>query len=120
MSPWPSSEAGRRRSCAPAASPSGVVTQPLAPELASLGPFFSVEIRQPDVFPAPPWQRFSALLERTDGRVHAVRAALADSSRRLTGDIDWRVAASAAHLGLVARLLAPAIGARSLGGPSVS
>lgn len=47
--------------------------------------------------------------------MHAVRTALARNAGRPVDDIASRVAASVAHLGLVARLLAPAIAAAALG-----
>ncbi|MBV9514844.1 MAG: (2Fe-2S)-binding protein [Mycobacteriaceae bacterium] len=53
--------------------------------------------------------------EELTGRIEAVRTALAQQARRRPDDIEIRVAASVAHLGLIARLLAPAIGAVTLG-----
>jgi FhuF-like iron-sulfur protein len=68
--------------------------------------------------PPPPWRPFTELLDqpdRLDARIHAVRTALAANAGRPPSDIDPRVAASVAHLGLVARLLAPTIAAAALG-----
>lgn len=48
-------------------------------------------------------------------RVGAVRAALAERAGRPAGQIEMRVAASVAHLGLVARLLAPPVAAAATG-----
>jgi hypothetical protein len=62
----------------------------------------------------------TALIADTDvmaARVESVRTALAHRAGRLADDVDIRVAASVAQLGLVARLLAPMIGAISLGDP---
>ena len=53
-------------------------------------------------------------------RVQAVRKALADRIDRQAADVAVRVAASVAHLGLVARVLSPAIGAVALGYPPIS
>lgn len=53
--------------------------------------------------------------DRLDDRVQAVRAALAHRARRPAADIEPRTAASVAQLGLVARLLAPAIGVAASG-----
>jgi hypothetical protein len=49
------------------------------------------------------------------GRIDRVRSALGDRVARQPVDIDIRVAASVTHLGLVARLLAPALGLAALG-----
>jgi hypothetical protein len=48
-------------------------------------------------------------------RIAATRAALAVRGGRPAGEIELRVAASAVHLGIVARLVAPALGAAVLG-----
>jgi hypothetical protein len=79
----------------------------LREELAALGPWFAV------AQPAPGWEPLPALLATPEpllARVAAVRAALG-------GDlVPVRVAASVAQLGLVARLLAPALGIAVLEG----
>jgi hypothetical protein len=49
------------------------------------------------------------------GRIDRVRNALAQRAPHQPVDIDIRVAASVTHLGLVARLLAPALGLSALG-----
>jgi hypothetical protein len=87
-------------------------------DLTALGPFFAVETHAPDESPPPPWQPMTALVEDDEpvqARVRAVRAALAHRARKQPDDIEIRVAASVTHLGLIARLLAPAIGAITLG-----
>ena len=88
-------------------------------DLASLGPFFAVETHVPGQLARPPWQPMTALVDGTaalPARVQAVRTALADGAhRRPPEDIAIRVVASVAHLGLIARLLAPGIGAFTLG-----
>lgn len=91
----------------------------LAAELAEFGPFSVVSIH--DSVSAP-WRPMRVLVDdpgALTSRVDRVRAALAASGRRDPEDIDRRVAASVAHLGLVARLLAPMIGSRALGYPVV-
>jgi hypothetical protein len=87
----------------------------LANDLAALGPFFAVQVHLPADPPPAPWQPLDALLHDLDGRVQAVRRALARSAQRPVIEIEVRPAASIAHLGLVARLLAPVVGAGSLG-----
>jgi hypothetical protein len=92
--------------------------------LAALGPFFAVDAHPPGEAPAPPWRPFREVAERPGplgkgalpDRIASVRAALATAGGRPAGEIDPRAAASAAHLGLVARLAAPALGAAALGG----
>jgi hypothetical protein len=89
-------------------------------ELASLGAFFAVGVHSPGAAPAAPWRPGSELAGPSDAlaaRVGAVRAALAARDGRSTGDVEPRVAGSAVHLGLVARLIAPALGAAVLGCP---
>jgi hypothetical protein len=73
--------------------------------------------------PSAPWQRLSDLvddIEALEQRVHAVRIALGSRSGKQPGDIERRVAASVTHLGLVARLIAPAIASNALGYLSIS
>lgn len=85
--------------------------------LAALGAFFAVEAHPTGAALQPPWRRLSELLKQPttlDARVAATRAALAargpDAAR-----VDLRVAASVTQLGVVARLIAPALGAAALG-----
>lgn len=83
-------------------------------DLSALGEFFAVETQEPGRPPTPPWQPMTVLVDdsRTlEGRVHAVRTALARRADCPPDGVAIRVAASVAHLGLIARLLAPAIGA---------
>jgi hypothetical protein len=90
----------------------------MSDELAALGPFFAVDIHDHAATPPVPWQRMSELInqpDRLDHRVRAVRAALAHGARRPVTDVELRVAASVTQLGLVARLLAPAIAAATAG-----
>ena len=87
-------------------------------QLAAFGPFFDV-VRKEDS-PAAPWRPMAELADIPSvlaARVDRVRSALAASGRRQPEQIDGRVAASVTHLGLVARLIAPMIGAVALGEP---
>ncbi|MBV9350040.1 MAG: (2Fe-2S)-binding protein [Mycobacterium sp.] len=95
----------------------------LSRDLTALGPFFAVEIHLPGQSAPPPWQSMTSLIEDSaalEARVQAVRAALAHRVRTRPEHIAIRVAASVAQLGLIARLLAPAIGASALGHPPIS
>lgn len=70
------------------------------------------------VRPRPPWHSLSALVEPgglLTGRIDATRNALADRAGRPVEEIELRVAASIAHLGLVARLIAPPVAAAAAG-----
>lgn len=90
----------------------------LSSDLRTLGPFFAVETHVRGELMPPPWQPISALMGENGAlpdRVDAVRTALAQRAGRRPADIEIRVAASVAHLGLIARLLAPAIAAIALG-----
>jgi Ferric iron reductase FhuF-like transporter/FhuF 2Fe-2S C-terminal domain len=89
-------------------------------ELAALGPFFAVSTHPPQAIPLPPWRPVSELTGRHGplrARMDAVRSTLAARGRLDVAAIDPRIAASALHLGLVARLAAPALGAAVLGQP---
>ena len=86
-------------------------------DLVALGPFFAVSSHPPEAAPVPPWRPASELTGPSGPlreRIAAVRKALAASGGRAAAEIEPRVAASAAHLGLVARLTAPALGASVL------
>lgn len=90
----------------------------LSSDLTALGPFFAVETHVRGEPMPPPWQPMTALIEDNRAlaaRVDAVRTALAHRAGRQPADVEIRVAASVAHLGLIARLLAPAVGAITLG-----
>ncbi|WP_420120016.1 (2Fe-2S)-binding protein [Nakamurella sp.] len=86
--------------------------------LAGLGPFFAVERHDRSDSPSGPWRPLDQLVRpgvALDARVRRVRAALAARGGRPADRIELRVAVSVAHLGLVARLIAPAVGATALG-----
>ncbi|WP_370065532.1 (2Fe-2S)-binding protein [Mycobacterium sp. MAA66] len=83
-------------------------------ELASFGPFFAIAAQDDSRL----WQPMTALVDDPavlGARVDRVREALAAGGGCDPQQIDLRVAASVAHLGLVARLLAPMIGMAALG-----
>lgn len=85
--------------------------------LADLGPFFAAALLEPGTAPAEPWRPVRELADDPTAlfrRVDAVHAALVAGPGPGSA-VQRRVTASAAHLGLVARLLAPAIGATALG-----
>jgi hypothetical protein len=97
--------------------------QDLPGDLAALGPFFAVETHAVGQCVPAPWQPMSVLVGDTaalQARVQAVGTALAHRAHRQPEDLVTRVVASVAHLGLIARLLAPAIGACTLGHPPIS
>jgi hypothetical protein len=87
-------------------------------DLAALGPFFSVDAHLPGERPQPPWLEVGDLTsqpELTQGRIAAVRLALAASGGSPAEQVEARVAASAAHFGIVARLVSPALAALVFG-----
>jgi hypothetical protein len=76
-----------------------------------LGPFFAVHTHR-EAAPAAPWRAISELV--TDpavlrDRVRAVREYLAAGGGQAPDAVEARVAASVTHLGLVARLVSPAL-----------
>ncbi len=83
-------------------------------DLADLGPFFAVDTHRRGEIRDSPWESFSDLLTDTalDARVCRVRSALAAGTD--SGQVEERVAASVAHLGLVARVVAPQIASIAL------
>ena len=87
-------------------------------DLAGLGSFFAVDSHPVGAAPARPWRPVRELAQRPGlllRRIALVRAALAARDGQPPGEIELRVAASVAHLGLVARLVAPALGAAVTG-----
>jgi hypothetical protein len=89
-------------------------------DLAAIGPYFAVSSHPPGAAPAAPWRPAGELAGPSGAlrdRVASVRAALAARGGLAPGEIEPRVAASTVHLGLVARLIAPALGAAVLGCP---
>jgi FhuF-like iron-sulfur protein len=87
-------------------------------DLASLGPFFAVDSHPVGAAPARPWRPVRELAQQQGPlprRIASVRTALAAREGQPPGETELRVAASVAHLGLVARLVAPALGAAVTG-----
>jgi hypothetical protein len=86
-------------------------------ELAALGPYFGIEIHPAGEPLAPPWQPLGALTgtpAALTARISEVRDRLA-AARSAADDVEFRVAASVAQLGLCARLLSPVLGAAAAG-----
>ena len=86
-------------------------------ELAALGPYFDVVTHQLGHGPAAPWRPMTELVDHPEvlgQRIEAVRQILAAGAGGPPEDIEWRVAASTVHLGLVARLIAPAMALSAL------
>jgi hypothetical protein len=89
-------------------------------DLSALGPFFEVSPHPPQAVPVPPWRPASELTGPSGplrDRIASVRTALAARGGRAVVETEPRVAASAVHLGLVARLIAASLGAAVLGCP---
>jgi ferric iron reductase protein FhuF len=89
-----------------------VLTDAVVDDLAGLGPFFAIETHAPGSVPHEPWHEMSELVEDPDvlrNRVTAVRARLAAAGGQPPDAVELRVAASVTHLGLVARLVSPAL-----------
>jgi hypothetical protein len=89
-------------------------------DLAAIGPFFAVSAHPRGAVPAPPWRSVSELTAPSRAlreRIASVRATLAARGGLDVDAVEPRVAASAVHLGLAARLIAPALGAAVIGRP---
>lgn len=90
-------------------------------ELDALGPYFGVEVYSPGEPLCPPWQPLGALTGTPASpgvlaaRIGEVRERLAAAAGCAADDVEFRVAASVAQLGLCARLLSPALGAAAAG-----
>lgn len=87
-------------------------------EQSAIGPFFAVDRHAPNAVPHGPWQPLTRLLRPTGvrARIEQIRGGLAATARCEERDVPWQVAASVAHLGLVARLISPQLGAQISGG----
>jgi hypothetical protein len=100
--------------------PGPIALEGLIVDLAGLGPFFAVDFHRVGGLPVPPWRPVGELLSLSEAlrdRVAVTRAVLAARGDLAVAAIEPRVAASAVHLGIVARLTAPALGAAVLGRP---
>jgi hypothetical protein len=87
-------------------------------ELAAFGPFFAVSAHRPGAASVLPWRPAGELLSPSGvllDRIALVRATLADRGVLAVDAVEPRVAASAVHLGLAARLVSPVLGAAVLG-----
>jgi hypothetical protein len=81
-------------------------------QVVALGPFFAHEQHFSGTAPAAPWRTMSELLDDPavlEDRVMATRAYLAAAGGQDPDAVEVRVAASITHLGLVARLVSPAL-----------
>jgi hypothetical protein len=79
-------------------------------DFTGLGPFFAVHTHVTGATATPPWRPLDELLtdeSMLGARIAGVRTALAGG--RPDDAVEWRVAASVTHLGLVARLLSPTL-----------
>ncbi|MEW2433534.1 (2Fe-2S)-binding protein [Streptomyces caniferus] len=87
-------------------------------KVAALGPFAAFETHPADSELVPPWRALSEVTREGNGvlreRITAVRATLAARGSRPAEAVEQRVAASVAHLGLVARVLSPMLGLAAL------
>jgi hypothetical protein len=89
-----------------------VLTAAALGDLAAIGPFFAVHTHPPGSVPQQPWHAMNELVEDPRilrDRVNSVRARLAATSGQSPQAVELRVAASVTHLGLVARLISPAL-----------
>ena len=87
-------------------------------QVVALGPFFAHEQHPSGTVAVAPWRTMSELLDDPavlEHRVMATRAYLAAAGGQVFEAVEVRVAASITHLGLVARLVSPAIGTAVLG-----
>lgn len=84
----------------------------LVDDLAVLGPFFTLHTHLPSTPVTEPWQAMHELVTDPDvlqGRVAGVRAHLAAAGAQPVDAVPLRVAASVTQMGLVARLISPAL-----------
>lgn len=86
-------------------------------EIARWGPYFAVEVRGADALDDDGWEPIATILEPAAlrRRIEAMGPLLPGVSPATPAQVQARVAASITHLGLLARLLSPRIGAASLG-----
>ncbi|MCA1220817.1 (2Fe-2S)-binding protein [Streptomyces sp. 8L] len=87
--------------------------------LAACGPFFACTVHAPGSRPEAAWRSMAELVEEPSvlpGRALAVREYLAAGTGRPPEAVEARVAASVAHLGLVARVLSPLFARTALHG----
>jgi ferric iron reductase protein FhuF len=95
------------------------VTDAVVGDLAAFGPFFAVQTHHPGSNPGEPWYPMNELVENPDvlmDRVGTVRSRLATAGGQASESVELRVAASVTHLGLVARLISPALAVAVISG----
>lgn len=91
----------------------------LGSAVSALGPFFAFETHAPGSAVRRPWRPMGELVASPEvlaGRVEGVRVQLAARAGQPAEAVQLRVAASVAQLGLVARLVSPALAAAALYG----
>ncbi len=89
-----------------------MLTNTVVRDLAAFGPFFAVQTHPTGSIPREPWHAMNELVEDPGvlmDRVAAVRSRLAAAAGQAPDGVEMRVAASVTHLGLVARLVSPAL-----------
>lgn len=89
-----------------------MLTDAVVGDLAAFGPFFAVQTHLPGSIPREPWHAMNELVDDPDvltHRVATVRSRLAGAGGQAPDGVELRVAASVTHLGLVARLVSPAL-----------
>ena len=92
----------------------------LLAELAGFGPFFAVQTHWAGAAPPAPWQPLDTLLGSATAlttRISTVRDSLTAAAGCPASQIELRVAASVAQLGIAARLISPVLGSAVLGVP---
>ncbi|WP_030983260.1 (2Fe-2S)-binding protein [Streptomyces sp. NRRL S-1813] len=93
-------------------------TTELQEQVSALGPFFTFETHATGSELIAPWRKLSEVARAESGvleeRVASVRAALAAGGGRPAEAVELRVAASVAHLGLMARVVSPLLGLAAL------
>ncbi|MGW2027086.1 (2Fe-2S)-binding protein [Streptomyces decoyicus] len=94
------------------------LTTALQEQVSALGPFFTFETHTAGSELGAPWRKLSEVARVESGvleeRVASVRATLAAGGGRPAEAVELRVAASVAHLGLVARVVSPLLGLAAL------
>lgn len=89
-----------------------VLTGAVLRELTGFGPFFALQTHAIGSRLREPWHPMRELVSDPNVLIHrvaAVRAGLAAGSGREPAAVEFRVAASVTHLGLVARLISPVL-----------
>ncbi|HEX5346557.1 MAG TPA: (2Fe-2S)-binding protein [Pseudonocardiaceae bacterium] len=91
-----------------------MLTDAVVGDLAAFGPFFAVQTHHRGSIPPDPWHAMNELVDNPDvlmDRVAGVRSRLATAGGQAPDGVELRVAASVTYLGLVARLVSPALAA---------